>query len=180
MVVQSRLGKLDETPMKIRMPHRTRPAKDVTGLDQTIISTTRKYPHPTQRIDLKKNKAKPAAGRATAPGSTWQSAVAILVVLATIADAAFLLYSEWQHFGNPDMGSLLIAAAVLGAALCGAYSLFTRQRSEKAAMALLGLCCVVVAHLVLQSGRLNYRAPCEAGKFECARTGLHRTSVRFK
>lgn len=139
-----------------------------------------KYLRLTQRLNLKKNKAKPAAGRSSAPGSTWQSAVAILIVLATVADAAFLLYSEWQHFGNPDMGSMLIAAAVLGAALCSAYSLFTRQRSEKLAMALLGLFCVVAAHLVLQSGRLNYRAPCEAGKFECARTGLHRTSVRFK
>lgn len=106
--------------------------------------------------------------------------MAILIVLAMVADAAFLLYAEWKHFGNPDMGSMVIAATVIGAALCGAYSLFTSHRREKVAMALLGLLCVVAAHLLLQSGRLNYRAPCEAGQFECARTGLHRTSVRLK
>ena len=109
----------------------------------------------------------------------WQFAVAILVLLAAVADAAFLLYAEWQHFANPDMGSMVIAAAVLGAALCGTYSLFTRHPGEKLAMACLALLCVVAAHLVLQSGRLNYRAPCVAGQFECARMGLHRTSVRY-
>ena len=104
----------------------------------------------------------------------------MLIVLAAAADAAYLLYAEWQHFGNPDMGSLAIAAAVLGAALCGAYSLFTRQPGEQLAMACLALLCVAAVHLVLQSGRLNYRAPCEAGQFECARMGLHRTSARYK
>ena len=104
----------------------------------------------------------------------------MLLVLAAAADAAFLLSAEWQHFANPDMGSMVIAAAVLGAALCGTYSLFTRQPGEQLAMACLALFCVVAAHLALQSGRLNYRAPCVAGQFECARMGLHRTSVRYK
>ena len=129
---------------------------------------------------MKKTQAKPAASRAPARRFTWQFAAAILLVLAAAADAAFLLYAEWQHFANPDMGSMVIAAAVLGAALCGTYSLFTRRPGEQLAMACLALLCVLAAHLVLQSGRLNYRAPCEAGQFECARTGLHRTSVRYK
>lgn len=104
----------------------------------------------------------------------------MLLLPVTVADAVYLLYAEWQYFANPDLGSMVIAAAVLGAALCASYSLFTRHPGEQLAMACLALFCVVAAHLVLQSGRLNYRAPCEAGQFECARNGLHRTSVRYK
>jgi len=129
---------------------------------------------------LNKTQAKPATRRAPARGSTWQFAVAILLLPVTVADAVYLLYAEWQHFANPDMGTMVIAAAVLGAALCASYSLYTRQPGEQLAMACLALLCVATAHLVLQSGRLNYRAPCEAGQFECARIGLHRTSVRYK
>lgn len=129
---------------------------------------------------MKKTKSKPAPSRTPARISTWQFAAAILLVLAAAADAAYLLYAEWQHFANPDMGSMAIAAGALGAALCGTYALFTRIPGEQLAMASLALLCVVAAHLVLASGRLNYRAPCEAGQYECARTGLHRTSVRYK
>jgi hypothetical protein len=126
-----------------------------------------------------KNKGKPAAGPTAAPGTTWQSAVAILLVLAAAADAGYLLYAEWKHFSNPDMGSLVIAAAAFSLALCAPYALFARRPNEALAVALLGLACTLGAHGLLYSGRLNYRAPCEAGQFECARTGLQRTMVRF-
>jgi hypothetical protein len=128
---------------------------------------------------LKKSKSKPAVSRAPARISTWQFAAAVLLVLTAAADAAYLLHAEWAHFGNPDMGSMAIAAGVLGAALCGTYSLFTRQPGEQLAMASLALVCVAAAHGVLLSGRLNYRAPCEAGQYECARTGLNRTMVAY-
>lgn len=128
---------------------------------------------------MKKSKSKPAVSRAPARISTWQFAAAVLLVLTAAADAAYLLHAEWAHFGNPDMGSMAIAAGVLGAALCGTYSLFTRQPGEQLAMASLALVCVAAAHGVLLSGRLNYRAPCEAGQYECARTGLNRTMVAY-
>ena len=128
---------------------------------------------------MTKTKAKPATSRPPARISTWQFAAAVLLVLTAAADAAYLLHAEWAHFGNPDMGSMAIAAGVLGAALCGTYSLFTRQPGEQLAMASLALVCVAAAHGVLLSGRLNYRAPCEAGQYECARTGLNRTMVAY-
>lgn len=126
-----------------------------------------------------KNKGKPATGPTARPGTTWQWALALLIVLAATADAAYLLYAEWKHFSNPDMGSLVIAAAALSLALCVPYALFTRRPNEALAVALLGLACALGAHGLLYSGRLNYRAPCEAGQFECARTGLNRTMVRY-
>ena len=128
---------------------------------------------------MSNNKGKSAAGRSAAPGTTWQSALAILLALIATADAAYLLYAEWAHFPNPDMGSLVIAAAAISVGLCAPYSVFTRQPKEALGLALLALCCAAGAHLLLQSGRLNYRAPCEAGQYECARTGLHRTMVRY-
>jgi hypothetical protein len=129
--------------------------------------------------DKKKSSNAGKAGKTATPGTTWQSALAILIVLGAAADAAWLLYAEWSHFGNPDMGSLVIAAAALSLALCAPYALFTRRPNEALAVALLGLACTLGAHALLYSGRLNYRAPCEAGQFECARTGFNRTMVRY-
>lgn len=118
--------------------------------------------------------------RTAAPGAIWQTLLAILIVPVAAADAAYLLFAEWKHFSNPDMGSLLIAAAVLSLALCAPYALFARRPGEALAVALLGLACTLGTHWLLHAGRLNYRAPCEAGQYECARTGLNRTMVRYK
>jgi hypothetical protein len=126
-----------------------------------------------------KKKGEPQS-RTAAPGAIWQTILAILIVLVATADAAYLLFAEWKHFSNPDMGSLVIAAAVLSLALCAPYALFTRRPGEALAVALLGLACTLGTHWLLQAGRLNYRAPCEAGQYECARTGLNRTMVRYK
>jgi hypothetical protein len=124
-------------------------------------------------------KNRPATGRTAAPGTTWQWALSLLLVLAAAADAAYLLYAEWPHFSNPDMGSLFIAAAVLSLALCAPYALLTRRPNEGLGVALLGLACTLGAHAVLYAGALNYRAPCEHGQYECARSGLNRTMVRY-
>lgn len=121
-----------------------------------------------------------SAGPGATPGTTWQSALAILLVLAVAADAAYLLYSEWEHFSNPDLGTLFIAAAVAGLALCGPYSLLTRRPNEALATALLALACVGGTHALLASGRLDYRAPCEGGQYECARKGLNRTMTPYR
>lgn len=130
---------------------------------------------------MSKDKKKSAPqGRTAAPGAIWQLGLTILIVLVAVADAAYLLFVEWKHFSNPDMGSLAIAAAVLSLALCGPYALFTRRPGEALAVALLGLACTLGTHWLLHAGRLNYRAPCEAGQYECARTGLNRTMVRYK
>lgn len=130
---------------------------------------------------MSKDKKKSASqGRTAAPGAIWQLGLVILIVLVAVADAAYLLFAEWKHFSNPDMGSLAIAAAVLSLALCGPYALFTRRPGEALAVALLGLACTLGTHWLLHAGRLNYRAPCEAGQYECARTGLNRTMVRYK
>lgn len=120
-----------------------------------------------------------APGRMSVPGSGWTSVLVLLIVLVAAADAAYLLFSEWKHFGNPDMGSMVIAAAALSLALCAPYALFTPRPREALAVALLGLACTLGAHGLLAAGRLNYRAPCEDGLSECARTGLHRTMVRY-
>lgn len=127
----------------------------------------------------KETKKSSPAGKTAMPGTTWQSALAILIVLGAAADAAYLLFAEWKHFANPDMGSLVIAAAALSLALCAPYALFTRRPNEALAVALLGLACTLGAHWLLHAGHLNYRAPCEAGQFECARTGLNRTMARY-
>ncbi len=121
-----------------------------------------------------------STGAGATPGTTWPSALAILLVLAVTADAAYLLYEEWAHFSNPDLGTLFIAAAVTSLALCGPYSLLTRQPYQSLAMALLALACVGGAHALLYSGRLDYRAPCEAGQYECARKGLNRTMTPYR
>ena len=119
------------------------------------------------------------SGPVAQPGTTWPSALAILLVLAVTADAAYLLYAEWQHFNNPDMGTLVIAAALASLALCAPYSLFTHHPREALVTALLTLACVAGAHALLLSGGLDYRAPCEDGQYECARKGLHRTMTRY-
>jgi hypothetical protein len=130
---------------------------------------------------LSKDKKKSAPqGRTAAPGAIWQTVLAVLIVLVAVADAAYLLFAEWKHFSNPDMGTLAIAAAVLSLALCAPYALFTRRSGEALAVALLGLACTLGTHWLLHAGRLNYRAPCEAGQYECARTSLNRTMVRYK
>lgn len=121
-----------------------------------------------------------SAGTGARPGNTWPSALAILLVLAVTADAAYLLYEEWPHFSNPDLGTLFIAGAIASLALCGPYSLLSRQRYQSLAMALLALACVGGAHALLWSGRLDYRAPCEAGQYECARKGLNRTMTPYR
>ena len=94
------------------------------------------------------------SGPVAPPGTTWPSALAILLVLAVTADAAYLLYAEWQHFSNPDMGTLVVAAALVSLALCAPYSLFTRRPREALLTALLALACVAGAHALLLSGRL--------------------------
>ena len=119
-------------------------------------------------------------GPVATPGTTWPSALAILLVLAVTADAAYLLYEEWAHFANPDLGTLFIAAAVASLALCGPYSLLTRRPYQSLAMALLALACVGGTHALLYSGRLDYRAPCEAGQYECARKALNRTMTPYR
>lgn len=118
-------------------------------------------------------------GPVAQPGTTWPSALAILLVLAVTADAAYLLYAEWRHFSNPDLGTLVIAAALASLALCAPYSLFTHHPREALVTALLTLACVAGAHALLLSGSLDYRAPCEHGQYECARKGLHRTMTRY-
>ena len=118
-------------------------------------------------------------GPVAPPGTTWPSALAILLVLALTVDAAYLLYAEWRHFRNPDMGTLVIAVALVSLALCGPYSLFTRCPREALVTALLALACVAGAHALLLSGHLDYRAPCEDGLYECARKGLNRTMTRY-
>jgi FlaA1/EpsC-like NDP-sugar epimerase len=118
-------------------------------------------------------------GPVAPPGTTWPSALAILLVLAVMADAAYLLYTEWRHFSNPDMGTLVIAAALASLALCAPYSFFSRHPREALVTALLALACVAGAHALLLSGRLDYRAPCEDGLYECARKGLNRTMTRY-
>jgi hypothetical protein len=118
-------------------------------------------------------------GPVAPPGTTWPSALAILLVLALSVDAAYLLYAEWRHFSHPDMGTLVIAVALASLALCAPYSLFTRRPREALVTALLALACVAGAHALLLSGRLDYRAPCEDGQYECARKGLHRTMTRY-
>lgn len=118
-------------------------------------------------------------GPVAPPGTTWPSALAILLVLAVMADAAYLLYAEWRHFSNPDMGTLVIAAALASLALCAPYSFFSRLPREALVTALLALACVAGAHALLLSGRLDYRAPCEDGLYECARKGLNRTMTRY-
>lgn len=118
-------------------------------------------------------------GPVAPPGTTWPSALAILLVLAVMADAAYLLYAEWRHFSNPDMGTLVIAAALASLALCAPYSFFSHRPREALVTALLALACVAGAHALLLSGRLDYRAPCEDGLYECARKGLNRTMTRY-